>query len=197
MSIDAQYACLDEIFCNKFLIVKFLFIHVHVQIRLFTEILLICVNNKTVKRTLQCRFHFDSTTCTNAQITPVHNMQCKMKHDHEGYHLPVHHGDSYTTVTFTILDLSLLSLGLLPRRSALLIAPHLFRSVQNNLITMQYLIINDSQTTFEPAHEILVLIGPKLSSCGIRLDGSPGRSESSLGAQSFCWFCHVAAHLFV
>ena len=25
--------------------------------------------------------------------------------------------------------------------------------------------------------------------------GSPGWSESSLGAQSFCWFCHEAAHL--
>ena len=34
----------------------------------------------------------------------------------------------------------------------------------------------------------------KLSSCRqrrlIRLDGYPGWSESSLGAQSFCWFCH-------
>ena len=29
----------------------------------------------------------------------------------------------------------------------------------------------------------------------IRLGGGPGRSESSLGAHSFCWFCHVAAHL--
>ena len=29
----------------------------------------------------------------------------------------------------------------------------------------------------------------------IRLGGCPGYSESSLGAQSFCWFCHVAAHL--
>ena len=28
----------------------------------------------------------------------------------------------------------------------------------------------------------------------IRLGGCPGWSESSLGAQSFCWFCHVAAH---
>ena len=28
----------------------------------------------------------------------------------------------------------------------------------------------------------------------IRLDGCPGWSESSLGAYSFCWFCHVAAH---
>ena len=27
----------------------------------------------------------------------------------------------------------------------------------------------------------------------IRLGGCPGCSESSLGAQSFCWFCHVAA----
>ena len=25
--------------------------------------------------------------------------------------------------------------------------------------------------------------------------GCPGWSESSLGAQSFCWFCHLAAHL--
>ena len=29
----------------------------------------------------------------------------------------------------------------------------------------------------------------------IRLDGCPGWSESSLGAHSFCWFCHVAVHL--
>ena len=30
----------------------------------------------------------------------------------------------------------------------------------------------------------------------IRLGGCPGWCESSLGAQSLCWFCHVAAHLF-
>ena len=29
----------------------------------------------------------------------------------------------------------------------------------------------------------------------IRLGGCPGRSESSLGAQSFCWFCDDAAHV--
>ena len=29
----------------------------------------------------------------------------------------------------------------------------------------------------------------------IRLGGCPGWSESSLGAQSFCWFCHVAAQM--
>ena len=29
----------------------------------------------------------------------------------------------------------------------------------------------------------------------IRLGRCPGWSESSLGAQSFCWFCHEAAHL--
>ena len=29
----------------------------------------------------------------------------------------------------------------------------------------------------------------------IRLGGYPSWSESSLGAQSLCWFCHVAAHL--
>ena len=29
----------------------------------------------------------------------------------------------------------------------------------------------------------------------IRLGGCPGGSESSLGAQSFCWFCHEAAQL--
>ena len=28
----------------------------------------------------------------------------------------------------------------------------------------------------------------------IRLGGYPGWSESSLGAHSFCWFCHVVAH---
>ena len=26
-------------------------------------------------------------------------------------------------------------------------------------------------------------------------DGCPGWSESSLGAHSFCWFCHVVAHI--
>ena len=29
----------------------------------------------------------------------------------------------------------------------------------------------------------------------IRLDRCPGLSESSLGAHSICWFCHVVAHL--
>ena len=29
----------------------------------------------------------------------------------------------------------------------------------------------------------------------IRLGGCPGWSESSQGAQSFCWFCHEAAHI--
>ena len=29
----------------------------------------------------------------------------------------------------------------------------------------------------------------------IRLGGCPGWSESSLGAQTFCWFCDVAAHI--
>ena len=42
-------------------------------------------------------------------------------------------------------------------------------------------------------------LGPKLpiertAKTLIRLGGSPGWSESSLGAQSFCWFCHQAAH---
>ena len=27
-----------------------------------------------------------------------------------------------------------------------------------------------------------------------RLGGCPGYSESSLGAQPYCWFCHVVAH---
>ena len=31
----------------------------------------------------------------------------------------------------------------------------------------------------------------------IRLGGCPGWSESSLGAHSLCWFCHVTAHIFV
>ena len=29
----------------------------------------------------------------------------------------------------------------------------------------------------------------------IRLGGCPGWSESSQGANSFCWFCHVVAHI--
>ena len=29
----------------------------------------------------------------------------------------------------------------------------------------------------------------------IRLGRCPGWSESSLGAHSFCWFCHVVAHM--
>ena len=31
----------------------------------------------------------------------------------------------------------------------------------------------------------------------IRLGGCPGWSESSLGAHSLCWFCHVTAHVAV
>ena len=31
----------------------------------------------------------------------------------------------------------------------------------------------------------------------IRLGGCPGWSESLLGAQSLCWFCHVAAHVYI
>ena len=31
----------------------------------------------------------------------------------------------------------------------------------------------------------------------IRLGGCPGWSESSLGAHSLCWFCHVAAHIYM
>ena len=30
----------------------------------------------------------------------------------------------------------------------------------------------------------------------IRLGGYPGRSESSLGAQPYCWFCHEVAQRF-
>ena len=30
----------------------------------------------------------------------------------------------------------------------------------------------------------------------IRLGGCPGWSESSLGAQPFCWFCHVVAQIY-
>ena len=45
-------------------------------------------------------------------------------------------------------------------------------------------------------------LGPKLpiertAKTLIRLGGCPGWSESSLGAQSFCWFCHEAAHLYL
>ena len=29
----------------------------------------------------------------------------------------------------------------------------------------------------------------------IRLGGCPSSSESSLGIQSFCWFCHEAAQI--
>ena len=43
-------------------------------------------------------------------------------------------------------------------------------------------------------------LGPKLpterrAKTLIRLGGRQGWSESSLGAQSLCWFCHEAAHL--
>ena len=37
--------------------------------------------------------------------------------------------------------------------------------------------------------------GPKLSSCGQRRLWSDWADESSLGAHSLCWFCHVVAHL--
>ena len=29
-----------------------------------------------------------------------------------------------------------------------------------------------------------------------RLGGCPGWSESSLGAHTFCWFCHIVAHMY-
>ena len=43
-------------------------------------------------------------------------------------------------------------------------------------------------------------LGPKLpiqrrAKTLIRLGGCPGWSESSLGAQWFCWFCHEVAHI--
>ena len=43
-------------------------------------------------------------------------------------------------------------------------------------------------------------LGPKLpiertAKTLIRLGRCPGWSESSLGAQPFCWFCHVMAHM--
>ena len=64
----------------------------------------------------------------------------------------------------------------------------------------------DSDQPWHPPSLIKVLTvrlkgsyGPKLSSCGqrklIRLGRCPGWSESSLDAQSLCWFCHVAAHI--
>ena len=31
----------------------------------------------------------------------------------------------------------------------------------------------------------------------IKLSGCPGWSESSLGAHSFCWFCHIVADIFI
>ena len=34
-------------------------------------------------------------------------------------------------------------------------------------------------------------------SLNVRARGCPGLSESSLGAHSFCWFCHDAAHMSV
>ena len=37
-------------------------------------------------------------------------------------------------------------------------------------------------------------LGPKCAAKTSRLGGCPGCSESSLGAHSFCLFCHVAAH---
>ena len=40
-----------------------------------------------------------------------------------------------------------------------------------------------------------VLSTERTTKTPIRLGGCPGWSESSLGAHSFCWFCHVVAQI--
>ena len=55
--------------------------------------------------------------------------------------------------------------------------------------------------SYEPRHDktnkVSVRPAKTLIRLGIRLRGCPGLSESSLGEQSFCWFCHEAAQLFL
>ena len=62
-----------------------------------------------------------------------------------------------------------------------------------------------SEDSDQPGHQNLRCpheesLGPKLpigrtAKTLIRLGRCPGWSESSLGAHSFCWFCHVTAHV--
>ena len=54
----------------------------------------------------------------------------------------------------------------------------------------------DSDQPGHPPSLIRVFAGRmKKAKALIRLGGCPGWSEASLGAHSFCWFCHVAAHM--
>ena len=58
-----------------------------------------------------------------------------------------------------------------------------------------------SEDTDQPGHplvrseSLLCAFFVRTAKTLIRLGGCPGWSESSLGAQSLCWFCHVAAHM--
>ena len=62
------------------------------------------------------------------------------------------------------------------------------------------------QRRYEPQHDKTnkvtvrpvkpqISLGMRTAKTLIRLGGCPGISESSLGAQSLCWFCHVAGHI--
>ena len=47
----------------------------------------------------------------------------------------------------------------------------------------------DSEDSDQPGHRTVKTL--------IRLGRCPGWSESSLGTQPLCWFCHEAAHMFI
>ena len=51
-----------------------------------------------------------------------------------------------------------------------------------------------SDQSFRCPHEESLATLQRTAKTLIRLGGCPGWSKSSLGAQSFCWFCHAAAH---
>ena len=93
--------------------------------------------------------------------------------------------------------------------------PRLFSEFQTSIWATswqnQQMVCAPSEDSDQPGHPpslISVFVvrsmgswGHNVSLCGkwrlIRLGGCPGWSEFSLGAQAFCWFCHVAAHFLI
>ena len=57
-----------------------------------------------------------------------------------------------------------------------------------------------SENSDQPGHPLslirIITVCMKKAKTLIRLGGCPGWSESSPYAQTFCWFCHEAAHIF-
>ena len=59
------------------------------------------------------------------------------------------------------------------------------------LLLIEYRCEQNDHLKFEPPHDKTNKVAVRPAKTQI----SPGWSESSLGAQSLCWFCHEAAHL--